>query len=70
MDPAPVTPSVGFKAEGDMDCGVYTEPAIDWLASHEAGNAGLSSGSQAWAGMGVDLSGGDDPFHADWAFWK
>jgi hypothetical protein len=75
------TNSAGFKriaADVYMDFLVYKKPrnhsskesAIDGFASDEAAAADCSSANQSWADVGVDLSGRDDPFHADWAFWK
>ncbi len=43
--------------------------AIDGFAAEEAATVEYFS-ECSWAGTGVDVSGGDDPFHADWPFWK
>jgi hypothetical protein len=72
------TNSVGFKAEADVDClsckkkrtHDHIEAVIDEFVSVEAATAECSPEGPTWADVGVDVSGGNDPFHADWAFWK
>jgi hypothetical protein len=69
---------VNLKADMDMDCSVSkkmwtqddTDSPIDGSASDESAPAECSCGCQSWVAMGVDVSSGDDPFHADWPFWK
>ncbi len=78
FDSAQTLISVDFKAEVGMDCLADKNPgthdanaAIDGSALDEAvATADCCPGSQSWACTGVDVSGGDDPFHADWPYWK
>ncbi len=63
--------------EADMDCSVYkkmwthdgTDCSIDGSASDESAPAECTCGCQGVL-VGVDVSGGDDPFHADWLYRK
>ncbi len=65
------------KFRADLDFILSTKPStrkdadsdVDRHFSCEALSAAKTSEHPTWADMGVDVSGGDDPFHADWPFW-